>query len=100
MSKHWMQTTLRVGSKSDAAAGRNVGRGDSPGCVTTTEYRNVARGQTTGAVHAAIDTAGRTGDGGTGGYSRTYAHCGSTQRYWIEYIGQSDKVAAKGVVRS
>ena len=100
MSKHWMQATLRVGSKSDAAPARNLGRGDSPGCVTQTEYRNVARGQTKGAVHAALDTAGRPGAGGAGGYSRVYSRCGSSQPYWIEYNGQNGKVATKGVVRS
>jgi len=95
LSVHWMKASFSSAGHSDAAYGRNIGRGDSPGCVTPTEFRGVGRGQAMGTVHARLDTAGRFGDGGAGGFSRVYRACrGGT--YWIEYNGDTYTVAAKG----
>lgn len=97
LTNHWMQATFSSGGHRDAATGRDVGRGDSPGCVTRAEYRRVARGQPMSTVHAQIDTAGRFGDGGAGGFSRLYKACrGGT--YWIEYDGWRHTVLGKGRV--
>ena len=99
LSKHWVEATLRAGRFVDAAPSRNLGRGDSPGCVTRTEFRRVTRGQLLSRVHAALDTAGRFGDGAGGGYSRVYAKCAGTGRYAIEYDGQTTRVASKVRIR-
>ena len=95
LSQHSFRTTLTVGQHRDAAPGRAVGRGGSPGCATAGEMRRVRR---TGAadVHAHLDTAGRFGDGGAGGFSRVYRACQRGKPYWVEYDGQSKRVTGKG----
>jgi hypothetical protein len=96
LSQHWFRTTLSVASSSDAAPGRRVGRGGSPGCATAGELRRVTRGQRLGDVHAHLDTAGRFGDGGAGGYSRVYRACQGGKPYWVEYDGRTRRVTGKG----
>jgi hypothetical protein len=95
LSGHWMKASFSSAGHGDAAWGRDIGRGDSPGCVTPTEFRGVGRGQVMGTVHARLDTAGRFGDGGAGGFSRVYRACRGGI-YWIEYNGHTNKVAGKG----
>jgi hypothetical protein len=97
-SRHWFRTTLTVGNSHDAARSRVVGRGGSPGCATAGEMRRVHRGQSLVSVHAQLDTAGRFGDGGAGGFSRTYRACQGGHRYWVEYDGRSEKAIGKGRV--
>ncbi len=95
-SRHSFGTTLTVGSHRDAAASQVVGRGGSPGCATAAEMRRVRNGQALAAVHAHLDTAGRFGDGGAGGFSRTYRACQGGKPYWVEYDGRSNRVTGKG----
>ena len=95
LTHHWMQATFSSAGHRDAAVGRDIGRGDSPGCVTPDEYRGVARGQAMSTVHARLDTPGVMGSGGAGGFSRVYKACrGGT--YWIEYDGTDYTVSGKG----
>ena len=47
-------------------------------------------------MHAHLDTAGRFGDGGAGGFSRTYRACQGGKPYWVEYDGRSNRVTGKG----
>jgi len=96
LSRHWIQATLTVGSARDAARGLNVGRGDSPDCVTTEEMKRVTKGTPKAGVHAQLDTAGRPGSGGAGGYSRVYRTCNGSPAWWIEYNGWTTKVLQKG----
>ena len=95
-SRHSFGTTLTVGSHRDAAASQVVGRGGTPGCATAAEMRRVRNGQALADVHAHLDTAGRFGDGGAGGFSRTYRACQGGKPYWVEYDGRSNRVTGKG----
>ena len=56
----------------------------------------MADGQRRAAVNAQLDTAGRFGDGGAGGFSRTYRACQGGEPYWVEYDGRSNRVTGKG----
>jgi hypothetical protein len=95
-SRHSFATSLKVDGSRDTAASEVVGRGDSPGCATAGEMRRVTDGQRLAAVHAHLDTAGRFGDGGAGGFSRVYRPCGGGRPYWVEYDGRSQQVVGKG----
>jgi len=97
-ARHSFRTSLTVGSSHDTAGSRVVGRGGSPGCATAGEMRRVHRGQSLASVHAHLDTAGRFGDGGAGGFSRTYRACQGGSRYWVEYDGRSERAIGKGRV--
>ena len=95
LSRHWVEGRLSRNGVSDEADARVVGRGDTPGCVTRSEFRAVKRGQRMGVVHARLDTAGRFGDGGAGGFSRLYRVCDGGNAYAIEYNGHTGRVAGK-----
>ena len=47
----------------------------SPGCVTRAEFRAAKVGLEQAQVRRTFGTSGRFGDGGAGGYSRSYARC-------------------------
>jgi hypothetical protein len=83
----------------DQAPARTVGRGDSPGCATAGEISNVHHGHTRYRVATILDTGGRFGDGGAGGYSRVYRNCGGGLGWYVEYDGWTNRVVGKGRVR-
>lgn len=73
-------------------------------CVTRAEVREVSRGDTRRQVHRTFGTSGSFGDGGAGGFTRTYAQCratnpeGETCRVVVEYAaepGERPRVRAK-----
>jgi hypothetical protein len=100
LTHHWFRAHFNYGAANDDAASRVVGRGDSPGCVTSAEFRRVVRGHALGVVHGVFDTAGRFADGAAGGYSRLYRQCGTSSQYWVEYNGLTHRVTAKRFMRA
>jgi hypothetical protein len=98
LPRHRFNATLHRNGDKDSSAGRDVGRGDSPGCVRKREMRRVHDGQKRGYVHQGLDTAGVFGDGGAGGYSRVYRACNGGPAWYIEYEGGTDLVVGKGRV--
>ncbi|HVH94067.1 MAG TPA: hypothetical protein VM688_04065 [Nocardioidaceae bacterium] len=100
LTREWFQATMHVGSSSDAAPGREVGRGSSPGCASSAEMSSIATGYTRGRVASILDTDGRFGDGGAGGYSRVYPNCGGGRGWFVEYNGDTTRVVGKGRVRA
>ena len=99
LERHYVRVTMSDHGGRDAARGVDVGRGSSPGCATAGEIRGLRRGQPKARVHALLDTAGRFGDGGAGGYSRVYASCSGGRAWFVEYDGTTDRLAATGRVR-
>jgi len=99
LTTEWLRASLRVGARTDTAAGRNVGRGSSPGCATAAEMRSIRRGMTKPRAQAILDTAGRFGDGAAGGYSRVYRSCSGGRGWFVEYDGFTNRVVGKGRVR-
>lgn len=97
--RHTVSAKLAVGAHRDAAVARTVGRGDTPGCATAGELRRVRTGERRGVVHTHLDTAGRFGDGGAGGFSRVYRACDGGEPFYVEYDGQTSRVVGKGRVR-
>jgi hypothetical protein len=95
-SRHRFTATFASGSHRDTAAAQLVGRGGSPGCATAAEMRRVTDGERLTAVHTHLDTGGRFGDGGAGGFSRVYRACLGGKPYWVEYDGRSRRVTGKG----
>lgn len=63
---------------------RVVGRGDSPGCVTTAEYDSVRRGWTMARVHRTFDTPGRL-EPLTVAQIRVYRICGVGEGIYVAY---------------
>jgi hypothetical protein len=100
LTTEWFRASLRVGTHTDAAAGRNVGRGSSPGCATSAEIGHIRNGMTRARAQAILDTAGHFGDGGAGGYSRVYRSCGGGRGWFVEYDGRTNQVIGKGRVRA
>jgi hypothetical protein len=100
LTTEWFRASLRVGAHADIAAGRNVGRGSSPGCATAAEIRHIHNGMGKPRAQAILDTAGRFGDGGAGGYSRVYRSCGGGRGWFVEYDGRTNRVIGKGRVRA
>lgn len=84
-TRYYMKTWLRSGEARDHAAARTVGRGDTPGCATKTEVGRLKKGMAKAHVHARLDTTGRFGDGGGGGYSRIYRSCFGGEPWILEY---------------
>ena len=99
LEQHYVQVRMSADGGRDATRGVDVGRGSSPGCATAGEIRGLRRGQPKARVHALLDTAGRFGDGGAGGYSRVYASCSGGRAWFVEYDGTTDRLAATGRVR-
>jgi hypothetical protein len=98
MKRYWIATKFGSGKATDSGPERIVRRGDTPGCATAAEIRKVRVGRTKAQVHANLDTAGRFGDGGAGGYSRVYANCGGGGGWFVEYDGWTGTVIGKGRV--
>jgi hypothetical protein len=94
----WFQSTMHHGSASDSSKGVDVGRGDSPGCVTKAEMRRVHQGQRKFRVHERLDTAGKYDGGAAGSYGRTYVACDGGPRWFIQYAAHDDTVVNKGRV--
>jgi hypothetical protein len=95
---HWLQATMHAESHTDGVAGRDVGRGSSPGCATAAELGNIHKGYTRSRVASMLDTNGRFGDGAAGGYSRVYRNCGGGRGWFVEYNGDTNRAVGKGRV--
>jgi hypothetical protein len=100
LTHEWFRATMRLNGRADVASGVVVGRGSSPGCASVAEIRSVRNGLTRRRVNAILDTSGRFGDGGAGGYSYVYRNCGGGRGWYVEYEGDTGRVIGKGRVRS
>lgn len=98
LTVEWFQATMSVGLASDPAAGRDVGRGSSPGCATAGEIASLRPGHTVSRAHAILDTAGRLGDVGAGTFTRVYRDCAGGRGWFVEYDLDSRRVLDKGRV--
>ena len=94
----WFQSSTYHGAASDASKGVDVGRGDSPGCATKAEMKDVHQGQRKFRVHQRLDTAGTYDGGAAGSYGRTYEACDGGARWFIQYAANDDTVVNKGRV--
>jgi hypothetical protein len=99
LERHFMKVKVSDSGNQDAARGVEVGRGSSPGCATAREIRALHRGEPKARVHELLDTAGRFGDGGAGGYSRIYRSCSGGKPWFVGYDGTTHTLVAKGRVR-
>lgn len=69
--------------------------GGSPRCVSHAEFVQAAKGQTRLHIRHLFGTNGTFGDGGAGGFTREYTHCGKkTCKAVVEY-----NVGPKGVAK-
>ena len=71
------ETATTLGAKQTVTRWNNtrVYADETPGCVSTAEYRAVQDGMTMTKVHGIFGTAGRVTNSGSGGVGREYATC-------------------------